>query len=492
MKSLWKIFVFLLILAIPVISMGYQRIIGFVDDKYLLSSELDIAVRYEYWDWFTPVKQTNDNHDYDYSFTRSRIALKLEIPYVTAFMQVQDVHMWGLPDGGISSPPAGALGGGAIYFAHGNEQDYHSTAIRQAYIEMHGGFLKGFSAKAGRFDYTDGLEVIYSNKKLGFLKKMRIAERMIGPFIWSSFWRSFDGIQSVYDHNPFNLTGILVHPTQGGFENDIHKTIDDITLYTMTGTFKYDQWIPNSEIRLFHYYYDDNRDMQKPDNTGVLSKVNTGDINIHTFGMHWLGLFNIPGGILDILFWGAIQEGEWGELNHKAWAGTFELGYQLKDVPMSPWIRAGYCVASGDKNPSDSDHTTFYQLVPTSRKYAFFPFYNMMNSEDIFIQAVLKPFKNLTMRIDGHILKLYDGDDRWYMGAGPTAEAGKLFGYLARPAFGDNDLGKLLDTTVIYQINPNVSCMFYYGHVFGDDVIDNIYPRDKDADYTFVEMRIKF
>jgi hypothetical protein len=451
----------------------------------------EITTRYAYWNWFEPSNSVAKN-SYDYFFTRTRLGLSLNFSPVRFYMQAQDAHMWGLPDDAIAESPQGPLGIGGIYNLHRGNENAHSAVIRQGYIEMPTLFLNGLSTRVGRFDYFDGLEVTYENPKVNWLKKTRLAERLIGPFGWSSFCRSFDGVQIIYDHPDFNLNSALTHPTQGGFENNAHKTIYDIDLFTLTATLKYDQWLPNTEGRVFYFYYEDDRHITASvDNTGT-SVLDQGAIKINTTGMHWLWTAKTESGICDALFWGAYQSGDWGSLDHKAWAADIEIGYLFINVPWRPWIRAGYSISSGDSDATDNDHETFYQLLPTARKYALFPFYNMMNNEDLFMQAILKPRNNMVIRVDFHSLRLNESNDRWYMGAGPTVKDGRIFGYIARPSFGDNALATVIEMTTIYNFTKNLSGSLYWGHAFGRDVIDNIYADDKDGDYFFTEFKIKF
>jgi hypothetical protein len=451
----------------------------------------EVATRYAYWNWFEPSGSTAEN-SYDYIFTRTRLGFSLNLSPVRFYVQAQDVHMWGLPDDAIAAPPQGPLGIGAIYYLHRGNENSHSTIIRQAYVDIPKLFLDGLSTRIGRFDYVDGLEVMYKNPKVNWLKKIRLAERLIGPFGWSSFCRSFDGVQIVYDQPGFNLNSTLTHPTQGGFENNAHKTIYDIDLFTLTGTIKYDQWVPNTEGRVFYFYYEDDRNITASvDNTGT-SVLDQGAIKIHTTGMHWLGTIKTGSGIFDALFWGAYQTGDWGDQDHDAWAADIEAGFQFTHVPWKPWIRVGYYASSGDSDSTDSDHETFYQILPTARKYALFPFYNMMNNEDLFIQAILKPKENMVIRVDFHSLSLNEGDDRWYMGAGPTVKEGTIFGYIARPSFGDDDLATVIEMMTIYNFSKNLSGSLYWGHAFGKDVIENIYAGDEDGDYFMVEFKMKF
>jgi hypothetical protein len=73
---------------------------------------------------------------------------------------------------------------------------------------------------------------------------------------------------------------------------------------------------------------------------------------------------------------------------------------------LEPWLSAGYSYGSGDGNPSDSRHGTFFQLLTTPRLYARFPFYNMMNNEDFYGTLNVHPGRKLTLRSEAHALRL--------------------------------------------------------------------------------------
>jgi len=451
----------------------------------------EMTARYEDWNWFSPAGSGADNN-YSYHFIRSRLALGFETDILDVFLQAQHTQMWDIPDDATAPAPAGALGLGAVYYAHNNDENLHFTFMKQAYVRLKDIGGTGLFIKAGRFEYVDGLEVTYNNPKVMWLKKIRLSERLIGPFGWSAFTRSFDGGEFVLDKEKYNITAMASMPTQGGFEEDANKTINDIKLLATTLTVKYDMVIPNSEVRLFHYYYDDERDMTKPDNTPAGSDLSKGDIEIQTLGFHLLNTLDAGPGTSDFLLWGAYQFGDWGNLDHKAWAFTIEGGYQFTDIFAKPWLRAGYFISSGDSNPLDGEHETFFQMLPTARKYALFPFYNLMNNEDLFLQLILKPHEKVILRTDLHFLRVNETNDRWYMGAGATKEDGNIFGYIARPTGGDAALAKVLDVTAIFNVNEHVACNAYYGHVWGGDIIENVYGTDDDADMFFFELNLKF
>jgi len=459
-----------------------------IGEEGSFSVEGEVAARNSYWSWFQSEDADTDK-SYDYFFTRSRLGISLDHPYIRAYIQAQDVHMWNLPDNSLASPPQGPLGIGAIYYAHHRNDTSNSLIVRQAYLEFPELFIKGLSARVGRFDYSDGKEVLYKNSKVNWLKNIRLSERLVGPFGWSSFNRSFDGVQVAYDGPGFQLHSVATRPTQGGLENDAQNTISGIDLVTLTGTVKYDEWIPETEGRVFYYYYNDNRNISA---TPGQSGLNEGNIRINTFGTHWLRTEPVQNGVFDMLFWGALQEGEWGAVDHEAWAMALEGGFQFTSVALKPWIRGGYFVSSGDTDPEDGEHETFYQLLPTARKYALFPFYNLMNNEDLFVQVVLKPKNSTTIRVDLHSLNLHEETDLWYMGAGPTQGTGGIFGYIGRPSNGSKDLATVFEFVASHTFSEYFSANMYYGHAFGKDVIDNIYNTDDGGDFFSLEFKAQF
>jgi hypothetical protein len=456
------------------------------DAGVFLSGELSARDTAESWFQSEPARADND---YNYVFTRSRLALALRHTYFGAYVQAQGVHMWNLPENSIAPPPQGPLGIGALYDLHRGNGSANSFIIRQAYVDFPRVFLKGLSARAGRFDYADGQEVTYKNPKVTWLKNVRLSDRLIGPFDWSSFTRSFDGLQAAYDGKGFHLFSSVTHPTQGGFENDAQKTMSAIDLGNVTATLKYGEWIRNTEGRVFYYYYNDHR---KIASTPGQSGLEEGNIRINTFGTHWLRTEPVKPGVIDVLFWGALQEGEWGSVDHRAWAAAFEGGFQFTNVPWKPWIRGGYFVSSGDSDPNDGEHETFYQMLPTARKYALFPFYNLMNNEDLFVQVILRPKEALTIRADLHSLNLHEKGDLWYSGAGPTQNSGNIFGYLGRPSNNMDDLATVLEIAPSYTFSKHFSGNLYYGHAFGKDVIKSVYNSDAGGDLFFIEFKAQF
>jgi hypothetical protein len=188
-----------------------------------------------------------------------------------------------------------------------------------------------------------------------------------------------------------------------------------------------------------------------------------------------------------------MQEGDWFELDHSAWAFAAETGYQWTQHSWKPWLRAGYDIGSGDSDPSDGDHETFHQMVPSARIYSFSILYNMMNTEDAFVSLIFKPFavETLTMRTDFHCIELNQAADRWYLGSGAMHDN---IGddYAARASNGKRELGQLINFTLTWNAHPDVTVMGYYGHFFGDDVVKNFFTTERRSDFAYVEMTVQF
>jgi hypothetical protein len=194
-------------------------------------------------------------------------------------------------------------------------------------------------------------------------------------------------------------------------------------------------------------------------------------------------------GKADFLLWAAGQLGDWQSLEQRAWAYALEAGYQLANVWAAPWLRVGLDQSSGSGSPSGGTHGTFFQMLPTARLYAQFPFFNLMNNMDTFVQLLLQPHPMICFRTDLHWLRVTEATDLLYAGGGATSDTN--FGYTGTPTGGARDIGYLLDTSVTLTPTRNLSLYFYYGHVFGRGVISNAYV-GKEANYGYVELTFGF
>ena len=155
-----------------------------------------------------------------------------------------------------------------------------------------------------------------------------------------------------------------------------------------------------------------------------------------------------------------------------------EAGWQpARFMAWQPWIRGGYNYSSGDSNPDDDRHGTFFQVLPTARIYARTPFFNLMNSVDAFGELILRPSNRIALRTDLHSIRLARKNDLWYSGGGAFQSG--TFGYNGRPSNGQLRLGTLYNVSGDIFLNRHVGLGLYYAYVRSHDVVRAIFPRQR-------------
>jgi hypothetical protein len=196
-------------------------------------------------------------------------------------------------------------------------------------------------------------------------------------------------------------------------------------------------------------------------------------------------------GTFDVLLWGAFQFGRWSTLQHRAFAYALEGGWQpVALTRLKPWFRAGWDRTSGDSNPKDGIHGTFFPFLLGPRPYARVPFFAQMNLSDAFAEIILRPAKTVEVHSDLHQLWLTNGNDLWYQGAGAYQRT--TFGFSGRASQGERDLGRLYDVSVEITPTSKTTLGFYVGVVSGGSVIRASYPAGQQAHFGYVEVSRKF
>jgi hypothetical protein len=453
-----------------------------------------VRLRYERWNWFEPAAPADNQ--YGFFAARSNLILGYQSRgWFDARVDLQNTTLLGLPENAAAPPPAGDLGLGPTYRASHGETNDTRFFLNQAYVTIKSPGRPGTFARLGRFEYLDGLETLTGDATIDWLKRVRLSVRLIGTFAFSHAGRSFDGGLAAWNRPSWNLTVLAAHPRQGGFEIEGMKEISAVDLAALTLTLKPGVVLPRSDLRLFYYYYGDDRSpsdtVVKVDNRpGPVRSADSAAIQIHQLGGHFAKAAAVGGGDGDLMLWGVYQTGDWGFLKHRAWALAAEIGYQPR-MAWRPWIRAGVNAGSGDDNPSDVRHATFFQTLPTGRQYAQFPFFNAMNTQDLFIQLLLRPVAGkLAVRTELHRLTLLEPADLWYGGSGAFRRTGN-FGFGGRPSNGNDDLATLLDLAISWDPSPQVGVYLYAGHAFGGQLVKAIYP-DESADFGYTEVTVRF
>ena len=453
---------------------------------------LEISVnwrtRAEGWNWF---QADTGNSDYGLWNSLLRVGIGQTGESFDWFIEGEQPSILGLPNDAVVAAPQGQLGlGGTYYAANNNHTNEANGFVKQAFVNFE--HLGPAALKIGRFEYFDGAEVKPSDPLLATLIQTRITSRLISNFGFSAVQRAFDGVQLSLNSEQNNWTLFGARPTQGVFQV---KGMDelDVDLYSGTYTRSIKTKQNSGELRVFAMGYIDHRTLVlKTDNRPqTVRAADQGRIEIATYGLDYAHVYNAETtGKFDFLLWGALQNGSWGSQTQHAAAFLGEAGWQLPVTMLKPWISAGYSYGSGDGDPNNGRHSTFFQLLPTPRQYARFPFYNMMNNEDLYATLNVRPLPKLSLRSEGHALRLASASDLWYLGGG--AFQPKTFGYTGRPSNGNRGLANVWDVSGDYQVTSSFSATLYYGHAWGKGVIDAIYPKNANGQLIFLETNYHF
>ena len=447
--------------------------------------------RVENWGWFTP---DTGNPDYTFLGNQLRLSFSQTGKSFDWMFDLEAPVLLGMPDNAVATGAQGQLGMGATYYVS-NHRNTNAAMLfpKQAFVRMKN--LWGESAaslRLGRFEFMDGSEVTAKDPTLGVVKRDRVHQRLLGPFGFTHVWRSFDGAHFIYNKSKLNVTAIGATPTRGVFQVDGWGWNHAAFGYgSVTG-----QVQPNKqntgEWRLFGIFYDDWRPVVKQDNRPApVRAADLAGIRIGTVGGHYVHAAETAAGTLDFLVLGAGQFGKWGLLDHRAGMIDVEGGFQPKILPrLKPWLRAGYYYGSGDGNPNDNTHGTFFQMLPTARPFARFPFFDMLNNEDGFAMLTVRPHKLVSIKSELHWLRLANRNDLWYNGGGLFQPW--TFGYQSRPSSGGKGLANLYDLGADVTVNAHASFSLYYGYADGKSVIHALYPKGDDGHLAFAELTLKF
>ena len=400
------------------------------------------------------------------------------------------VRLENLPENSIGP---GGLGTGAFYF--------YSSGVEYSYQLYLGELTARIKSRDQRTSFTIGRMAFSSGgasrfppepaspeprrRRVEQLTSERIDSRLIGNFEWSYYQRRFDGARFDLDRERWRLTAAAFMPTQGGFEESTNLTMPQIQVVDTTVTRKGD----DHEYQAFGYLYRDRRDPKAVvDNSG--SGDLPVDVTIATFGGSYASV-NFPGvEATDLVVWGAVQTGDWYRRDHLAASVAVELGHRWSQRPLEPWLRGGFLWASGDADGDDGRHGTFFQMLPSSRKYALSSVYAQMNVRDLFAQLLIEP-RRFKARIEVHAVHLASGADLWYQGSGATASRGRYFGFSGRAALGDTALGTVVEGAIDVPIRKHWSINGYAGTMSAGDVVTHWFTTKRLLSW-YVENVIRF
>lgn len=433
--------------------------------------------------WFsgTPATEVYRHQD-----SLLRIGLAQRLGHFDWMAELGQSSEFGLPTDAVSTVAAqGQLGLGGNYYANnGNNQYPAAASFRQGFLRYH---LKRDAnvLRAGRFEFFEGQEMAQKEATLNWLQTNRVAQRLVGNFGFSNGQRSFDGIDAKLGGARWDLTAMAGRPTQGVFNMNANPELNVDIQYL-----GYTRMMAKQRVvgRVFGLAYHDGRTgLTKTDNRpAAVRALDHKNIRIGSYGADLLAAIPVGKKTADFVFWGVLQNGTWGLLDHRAGGVAVEGGMRFASLKTTPWIRGGILRTTGDNNNADGTHNTFFAVLPTPRVYARFPFYNTMNSKDEFIQVIDKPSAKVDIRTDLHFLQLTAPTDFWYQGGG--AFDNKVFGMVGRPGNNHDSFSSLADISLEYALTKQLTLSAYYAHAFGKSVVGTIYTKNQDAQYGYFEL----
>ncbi|MGH9459674.1 MAG: alginate export family protein, partial [Vicinamibacteria bacterium] len=219
------------------------------------------------------------------------------------------------------------------------------------------------------------------------------------------------------------------------------------------------------------------------------TRTSLGDrLLIDGLGGSLVGVYPAGPGELDVLAWVAYEFGDFGAMSHRAIAVIGEGGYGWPQARLAPWVRGGVAYASGDSDPADQDHGTFFNMVPTNHKfYGDQDLSALQNLTNVYGQLRLQPHRLLALSLEGHLFRLSDAADAWYGGSGPANNQG--FGYVARFPGGRTrrDIGTEWDLILTWSPRPILGVQVGAAYFKGGEVAEALFPVEDNSTWLYVQ-----
>lgn len=446
-----------------------------------------LRLRVEGWDWFDGGFEGR----YGFGAAHLRVGAARDATRFGWRVEFASPALLGLPTDAILPAPAGQLGLGAAYHAaNNNARSAVGLFAKQLFLRVGAApSTSGHALRAGRFEFSDAMEWVPRDPTLAQVRQARLSQRLIGPFGFTHGQRSFDGAQYTQYSQTRGITVAAFRPTAGVFDVDGARSLEVDVLYASLNRAVGSVSAP-ADVRAFVIVYEDRRGTVPTDSRPLAARqAAPRRVGVTSLGGHWTQRLGDADRPFDVMLWGVRQFGRWGGLTHAAGALAVEAGWRDLKHARRPALRVGAVRSSGDSDPTDSRHTTFFQMLPTPRAYALFPFHNLQNIEEEFISAEFRAVPRVTLRASAHRLRLRQGADLWTLGGGAFDR--QNFGFAGRPTAGATDLGQAVTLSAAWQPSPRLHVELFAAHATGGEVMAASYGGVHSGRIVFLETTLR-
>lgn len=352
-------------------------------------------------------------------------------------------------------------------------------------------------------------------------------ERLVGGFEWNNIARTFDALKVVYNAAASKTTidAFAAHVVTVGDRNQTEESASVLDrsdphdlfsgLYVQNSGFIKNQ---KTDVYLLYRDKDQNGPFYRPNTlTTGASGVAPYDIpeKIWTAGFRAQSISTAPLYGFDYIVEAAYQRGKsrpgltnaivvvpnW--YDHRAYALHAELGRNWERCKYLPRLSVEYNVASGDKNPNDTNNDAFLNLFPTNHKfYGYMDTLGWKNMRQVGTSLRFKPLVDLDsslkksiLRFDYHWDALQNTQDLWYRANAITAVATPATGIRAGLP---SDLGREFDATWTWSPSPPYEILLGYsyywtgGYLPAARAAGTTLGRADNASFGYVQFTVKF
>lgn len=434
----------------------------------LIKVGLDLRSRAEFWN--TLLDYPIYDNPYGFVLIKGRSSLDYKYNIFRFHGMIQGASAINLPDNGFSGP-------GKNYFESVGKVNPQNLSLVELHIKAR---YKVFDFSFGRIPVKDGAEFEGGEEKFKLIKERSISERLIGSWDWTVVGRRFDGGSLGVDTEKIYFWLFGARALSGGFDFESAYNPMSIIVLASSIAFK-ENFIKNTEIRIFNVLYNDSRQIVK----NLYQKT----LFVDTPGLSLVSVQELGSGEFDFVIWGAYQFGKFGVKNQRAFSFVLESGYEFREIFLSPWVRIGLAYASGDKNKTDNINQRFFNILPTNHKYyGYLDLFALSNLRNLYLQTVLS-YDILKFELSFHDFSLASSQDKWVYGSG--APSRNKFGY-SEIDFQGKNVGSEID--LVFYLNPAdfFSSSFGFSFFFGSKELKEVFPSKSNITWIFSQINLTF